>query len=248
MNLKSYWFLIYLAGLKAQSLFTTLKKKYQRKRKELKESARTGTPEEISKAQKSYQRYEFFLWYDDFFQTRYRKRANSFTDKRNQHTVDINGESAVLYESITADNFYLTEGKRSLDKTPTYSSNREIEPTVIQVPQEEDQKTMKVPEQLIRKSNGTMTPGRLRDSVEGFVLVKSNENMTTSNERKLEKESNDDLFCKALAADLKDLPAYENCVAKNEIRSVVFKYQMAVMKRQTQTEHKDYSVMDVSSS
>ena len=44
----------------------------------------------------------------------------------------------------------------------------------------------------------------------------------------------EELFCSSLAAKLKDLPEYERCVAKNELRNVIFKYQMMVLNRQHQ--------------
>ena len=63
--------LLYLIGLKAQTLFTTLKKKYARKKKELKASDRSGTSTEaVAKAQKAFQPYEFLNWLDGFMQTR----------------------------------------------------------------------------------------------------------------------------------------------------------------------------------
>ena len=69
-----------------------------------------------------------------------------------------------------------------------------------------------------------------------FSLIK-NLNERVSNKRKAEEtkeESKEDLFCRSLAADLKDLPCYERCLARNEIRNVVFKYQMSVMNKQHQ--------------
>ena len=36
------------------------------------------------------------------------------------------------------------------------------------------------------------------------------------------EETNEDLFCKSLAADLKELPPYERCMAKNEMRNILF--------------------------
>ena len=46
------------------------------------------------------------------------------------------------------------------------------------------------------------------------------------------EETKEDLFCKAISADLKDLPPYERCIAKNEIRNIMFKFQMSVMTKQ----------------
>lgn len=51
--------------------------------------------------------------------------------------------------------------------------------------------------------------------------------------RKTDEENADNLFCKSLAADLKEMPLYERLNAKNEIRSIVFKYQMSVLAGQS---------------
>ena len=52
-----------------QSLFTTLKKKSRRKKKNLKDSSRSGSSSDVaSKAQKAFQTYIFLSWLDDFLQ------------------------------------------------------------------------------------------------------------------------------------------------------------------------------------
>ena len=62
--------LLYFIGLKAQSLFATLKKKYARKKKDRKAADVSGTSTEaVSKAQKALQPYEFLKWLDGFMQT-----------------------------------------------------------------------------------------------------------------------------------------------------------------------------------
>ena len=51
---------------------------------------------------------------------------------------------------------------------------------------------------------------------------------------KVEKNGlgSEDMFCQALAMDLKQLPIYERCIAKHELQNVLYKHQMAVMERQ----------------
>ena len=44
----------------------------------------------------------------------------------------------------------------------------------------------------------------------------------------------EDNFCQALALDLKQLPFHQRCIAKNKLRNVLYKHQMAVMERQIQ--------------
>ena len=54
--------------------------------------------------------------------------------------------------------------------------------------------------------------------------------------RKVSQKEDDgeNLFCKALASELKELPKIAKCMAKNEIRNVIFIYQMSAMKNQNE--------------
>ena len=64
-----------------------------------------------------------------------------------------------------------------------------------------------------------------------FSLIK--ELSDSRKKGKAEKENTEDLFCKSLAADLKEMPLYEKLSVKNEIRGIVFKYQMSLLVRQS---------------
>ena len=60
-----------LDGTKAQLLFSNLKKKYLRKKREVKEASRSGTSSGmVSKVEKALQQYEFMRWLDGFVQAR----------------------------------------------------------------------------------------------------------------------------------------------------------------------------------
>ena len=67
-----------------------------------------------------------------------------------------------------------------------------------------------------------------------FSLIKNlNEKVSEKKKAKdQDHETTEDLFCKLLAADLKMLPVYERFIARNEIRGVMFKLQMSVLKKQ----------------
>ena len=47
------------------------------------------------------------------------------------------------------------------------------------------------------------------------------------------EETTDDFFCTSLAADIKELHENLRYMAKQEIRNVLFKYQMAAMDKKT---------------
>ena len=81
--------------MKAPSLFTTLKKKYQRKKKDLKDSNRSGSSSDVaSKAQKAFQTYIFLSWLDDFLQIRQgRNNLPAQTTDDQEFSNELNEES-----------------------------------------------------------------------------------------------------------------------------------------------------------
>ena len=81
--------------MKAQSPFTTLKKKYQRKKKDLKDSSRSGSSSDVaSKAQKAFQTYIFLSWLDDFLQIRQgRNNLSAHTTDDQEFSNELNEES-----------------------------------------------------------------------------------------------------------------------------------------------------------
>ena len=63
-------------GLKAQTLFVTLKKKYLRKKKDLKSARKSGNSTDVMlNAEKAFGSYKFLSWLDDFIESR-RGRSN----------------------------------------------------------------------------------------------------------------------------------------------------------------------------
>ena len=81
--------------MKAQSLLTTLKKKYQRKKKDLKDSNRSGSSSDVaSKAQKAFQTYIFLSWLDDFLEIRQgRNNLPEHTTDDQEFSNELNEES-----------------------------------------------------------------------------------------------------------------------------------------------------------
>ena len=79
----------------------------------------------------------------------------------------------------------------------------------------------------------------LLEEMEFSMLSKINSRMNERDKRqqnkgKAEKKELDseDVFCQTLAFDLKQLPYYERCMAKHEMRNVLYKHQMSVMEQQ----------------
>ena len=52
----------------------------------------------------------------------------------------------------------------------------------------------------------------------------------------LKEESKEELFGRTLAFELKKLPQYEKVMAKHELRSAMFKYQMMAIQKNTGNE------------
>lgn len=197
---------------KAQSLFINLKKKYQRKRRELKES-QSGPSEAVTRAEKALRPYEFLNWLDDFFLTRQGRR-----------TIDAeesDGESYACWENCNAAYMPREIHKEEPDDVSSSDDSHKISKTFKKV-----QKRKRA---------------EIAQSIDGNDVLIMNDFHGKRAKNFLE-ENKEDLFCRSLAADLKDLPPYERCTAKNEISNVVFKYQMAVMNTQHSTRNARFEV------
>jgi hypothetical protein len=87
----------------------------------------------------------------------------------------------------------------------------------------------------------------LLEEMEFSLISKMNSRMSERERRQQDKENNskkelesEDVFCQALALDLKQLPLYERCMAKQELRNILYKHQMAIMERQTRRSYNPY--------
>ena len=63
------------------------------------------------------------------------------------------------------------------------------------------------------------------------ITARANDTLSEKRGKTEKGDDADELFCKTLAFELKELPAMAKCMAKNEIRNVLFKYQMSVLTR-----------------
>ena len=203
-------------------MFITLKKKYQRKKRDLKQSSRSGTSaESVVKAQKAFSQYEFMYWLDDFFSTRRGKSKLPVRDqfKEDEDTQSLHDEeNLVIPPDITPVSELIEEGE---DTEPDFTFN--------------NQKTSKRASKMAQKSENKwqgIKGARRNDLLDDMEFSLINE-LSDSRKRKTEEENAEDLLCRSLAADLKEMPLYERLNAKNEIRGIVFKYQMSVLARQS---------------
>lgn len=90
----------------------------------------------------------------------------------------------------------------------------------------------------VRAPTPSTTREQSMDEIELSLISKliSRMNQREQNKHHQQSESNstkeidgEDLFCQALASDLKQLPFYQRCAAKHDLQNVLFKHQMEAM-------------------
>ena len=215
--------------MKVQSMFITLKRKYLRKKRDLKDVNKSGTSTEVVlKAQKAFRQYEFMKWLDDYVASRQGK--NNLPSRGANVEEDENGErdDTGLFEDEDSSTI-------SSEKTTVIPTNEDdLEDRVEEFDNEPTSKQVSKTYVKSAKKKRPVIKGtakeNLIDDMELSLIKDLND--SRKKKRKIEDENKEELYCKSLAADLKDLPPFERLNAKKEIRDVVHKYQMAVMYKQ----------------
>ena len=245
-----------------------LKKKYLRKKRDLKEANRSGTScSALAKAEKAFKQYEFLIWLDEFVQLREgRSKLKVEVDKNNGKTSKIQeklredderendlseqseGESEQGDEDASMEYNELLMVEENQDKSfEVEEQTLQVEPPKKKSFQKETQASVKkninTPNLASKKENkikksiqGTARETLLEElelSLISKISTRSREREKKNNNKKSQLD-NEDAFCHALAMDLKQLPYFERCMAKNELRNVIYKHQMASMERNMQ--------------
>jgi len=186
----------YCVGNVARNIFGNLKKKYLRRKRDLKDANRSGTSADVvAKAKKGISQYEFLRWMDDFVQCR--EGRTNLPERK------------------------LSMGGNDEEETEQDIISNDIQ-DLVQQQQTSIPKAKKPKESVL-------------DDIEFSLISKLNRNIAEK-QKASDVPDNEEIFCKSLALDLKKLPPYERCVAKHELRSVLFKHQMAVMGSPTQSQ------------
>ena len=184
-----------------------------RKKNELRDSIKSGTPAHVvEKAQKALDQYQFMAWIDVHVQQR--ERPSKVNMKRK------------ILENEYEDRKYEVEkptrefGDKNEDDD---DDNFEQEPTMC-----ENMRT-----NMRKRVHDTARDSSLEDFDSPLMNTQMNERFKRRAEEGTSSRHLDgeDIFCQALALDLKQLPFYERCMAKNELRNVIFKYQMTMMEK-----------------
>ena len=181
--------------MKAQSLFTTLKKKYQRKKKDLKDSNRSGSSSYVaSKAQKAFQTYIFFSWLDDFLQIR--QGRNNLP----AHTTDDQEFSNELNEE------FVEEATGNFEEEENDYTNYQYNESQSAVPVVKKSKKAKMGTE--KKKN--LPQETLMDNMEMSLI----RDLSTQVSQPVHLDDNEHLFGRSISADLRDLPHFERMMAK----------------------------------
>ena len=220
--------------LESTKLVCNAKEKYARKKKDRKAADVSGTSTEaVSKAQKALQPYEFLKWLDGFMQTR-QGRSNLPIKRQSTEEEKLPFDYEEFSELSPA--MVTTSEGDPFDAAPDITEQDEQPPTVVK-------KSANTAAGNTINNTGKKKRAGIKGSAREslmedmeFSLIRTLQDKV-SNKRKadedtIKEESNEDLFCKSLAADLKELPPYEKCIAKNEIRNIFCKYQMSAMNKQ----------------
>ena len=209
-------------------MFITLKWNYQRKKRDLKDVSKSGTcTEVVLKVQKAFRQQELMKWLHDFVDSRQGK--NNLPWRGANVEEDENGErdDTGLFE-------YEDSSTISSEKTTVIpTSNDDLEDRVEEFDKEPTGKQVSKTYVKSSKKKRPVIKGTVKENlIDDMELSLIKDLNDSRKKRKIKDENKEELHCKSLAADLKDLPPFERLNVKREIRDVVHKYQMVVMYKQ----------------
>ena len=216
------FFRLYILSLftgSAAKAFETLKKKYSRKRVNLRKSSRSGAgTRDIEKAKKELEEYSFLRWLDSF--VRPRKTKSNIPAA----SMEINENLDVAYK-VEIDDYESEEsegvGSDALnDDTESFTTLEESAPSK-KYEKEQVMVNRKLPS--FAQVNQAEIMGSELD-VMGNMLKVWKKRLTSISDGKQDDE--DDLFGKLVAAELKKLPERQKFRLKHEINNLIYNYKL----------------------
>ena len=220
MHFVSVTSLFLLLGANAETLFKTLRKKYQRKKNNLKTVNKSGNSADVVvQAEKALNSYKFLSWLDEFIQVR-QGRSNL---PRSQIYADSPGSAVNEIETWERDEDLESENNENIEKDGE---------------NENESKKSRPINNKKRKLSDTAR-GSLLEEMEYSVCsdIKSLIKVKKESSKQEVVEDSEDLFCKTIASELKALPPYEKIMAKHEIRNVISKFEMMAMSKKMTAEN-----------
>lgn len=196
--------------MEAKHLFENFKKRYQKKKATLKKSNQSGMGAAVKeKAEKDFEPYRFFSWYDEYTRCRATKdnisspipsnTASNDTNNGDGNGEDENDENKVDENNDKDDN-YLADIWQSFSQETEVSKRKGSKRKVSQasVIDNNDQLLKDVGE-IIKKRH---TSGSKKDP--------------------------EDLYGLTIAAELRKFPPKLRCMVKHEFGQILFKYQITM--------------------
>ena len=166
------------------------------------------------KAKKAFDSYKFLPWLDDFIQSR--------QDRNNLPQIQLPRSIDSLNQF--PDNESYERGEQT----------RESENGDQDFRKSEEIKCNKKPMDNRKRKLNESSKSALLENMEFSICSDIRDMVKLRNEKSrpvLEEESEEELFGRTLAFELKQLPQYEKVMAKHELRSVMFKYQMIAIQK-----------------
>ena len=203
----------------AAKVFETLKKKYSRKRVNLRKSSRSGVgTRDLEKAKKELEEYSFLRWLDAF--VRPRKTKSNMPEASLEINKNLNVGHEVendSYDSEESEGVGLdalnndTESFTTLEES-TFSKKCEKEQVMVK----------QKPQSFTQVNQADIMRSEL--DVMGNMLKIWKQRLTSLSDEKQDDE--DDLFGKLVAAELKKLPEWRKYRLKHEINNLIYNYKL----------------------
>ena len=213
------------SAARAKTSFENLKKNYTKKRSNFRNSKKSGTSRDaVEKAEREFNQLSFMVWLDEFIRPRNSK--SSFDDGNDSECLDNVGnytfndddEDYVREaESQQEDDSYVMSPAVTNDVSANVSADR---------PKTNIQQAVKNIQSLKRRNAETKETEMEKEKLSFLKTI--NQRMETR-DRKQKCEDPEDRYVSTIADKLRELPYRERLMAKHEMESILFKYQMQVL-------------------
>ena len=206
-----------------KTFFINLKKRYQKKKAELRRQDKFGTClAAVEKARKDLEPYLFLSWLDPFLATRARdvKCTNVLSSKK--RTMPADKDSSENEENSSAN-----EHDESADEVHEPSVTSPQPPAKSPAVQKQKQSRVKISKKVSKKQTEEQ-----KDALELDLLL----SLQADRKKRdiIRQDDPEQLFANSLAADLRKFSEPEKFMITHKLHNVVFRYQMA--RHQTPTQ------------
>ena len=217
----------------AKSSFEKLKKRYNRKKNDLKKAKRSGiSTKEVEKAERALQEYQFLFWLDKFTYIRESRtnveQGDSSDDEEDDEEMDLaESPQNIVNSRQSEDEEEVTEETQN---TSSLNISRESS-TFTNPPKKDDsvKKTQKNNKALNKSSKAKSKSAKSEYLEDMEINLIRDLGQSLASEKKVQKHvpDNIDTYVQSLASDLRTFSPREYAMIKHEFQGVIFKYQMS---------------------